>query len=1515
MILPEIRFQNIRPHENSRNIGFEELCCQLAALEPQPIGTTFVRKGRGGDAGVECFIQHVDGREIGWQAKYVERWSDTLKSQLDGSISTALDKHPALTVYVVCLPFDLPDARSGRGLTARGYWNKWVATWIAKATSTGRNLQIELWDASALTERLTRGNPAYAGRLLYWFGQEALTQLWMKQQFEKSRAALGSRYVPESNVELPIRQDFLSFVRDPSLIGEIEEWGRTLKERLYSAVSAAVRADAAGGAEHTEHMERELGTLIDCLDCSAVGLEAPYPVLVWANAAAQSTAEVRTVLGWAYGLAGADKKFDGASPVSWLQHELFCLADLLDQISAACASERWKLANLKRLLLVGEAGIGKSHLLADVVARQIAQGAPAILVLGSMFNDDEPWRQILTQLDLPFSMQVKHFLAALDSAAEAARMRALICVDALNERNGLDVWPDRLAVFLQTAEAFPRVAICVSCRTTYVDYIVPEHLDENALPRLTHQGFGGTAGEAAQRYLDMRGMVRPGAPNLLPEFNNPLFLKTCCDYLEKEGKTELPKGLQGVSAIFQFYVTAVVHSLTRRMQLDRRQHIVLRAIQRLTEAFVQAEASYLPVLDVGPLLDAFHASGGRVADSLMAQLESEGMLTIEPIRGEGDEVVDAVRFTFERFSDHQIAQRLLELHVDGDNSSSAFATERPLHEYIAGPNMYRHVGVIEALAIQLPQRFGLELPDLLPEGEVNWSIKQAFDQSLLWRDQSVFTARTLELVAKLLGTSRASLVLLEIATEPHNLFNARHLHKRLEAKCMALRDAQWSVFVAQHGDDEDGPIATLISWAHAQGMGTIDADRAELAAITLTWFLSTSARVIRDRATKALTCLLARRPQLAILLLQLFGKIDDLYVRERLFAAVYGAVLQGMARDEIANLAEAVYIDVFAKGCPPANALMREHARGVIRYAQWRNMLPPSIDMRMVEPPYKSAWPIEFVPDTVVDGYQQAYGKNWFHDDIVSSTGSHGDFGAYVIRPMVSHFSPMQSGMRLLRSEEICANWMEAFLSRATAEQLDAWLRYWDAAKTAKGEARWGDSPAKVELDAAERMFQATLSSDAWEGFRADARDYFIYSFFSGDGHYRGKATFNFAWACRWICKRAHEFGWTAQRFKEFESNDVRSTDRYDHRIERIGKKYQWLALHELAARMDDNLARIKDEYADDDDDDDDEEESESYAGAFELGLRDIDPSLLVRTTHYDGWRQWPKTWWFPAEQKLRTASPKERLAWKDSEIDIVNDSALIDVVDPQDGRHWLVLNTFADWRQSEVVKGKRVQQRSSWVRLTCLVVKKSDTLRLKKFLRQKRLTHPDQLPRLTLGSDIYIGEYPWHPSCNWEGGWWPDDMRPRMPVPVRPTVADYTRERAGYDYSLDKTVSVLLPAPWLIEAMDLRMLNGGELTYVDGNDRVSFFDPSVSQAGHQAALVDREAFLATLELQGLEAVWVIAGEKDVYGSSDPARSWGGTLAHSAVYRLVNGQFVRSLWFDRDESTKEQMVRYLEDDE
>jgi hypothetical protein len=231
MIIPAIDFRAIREHEGTRAKGFEELCCQLALLEPRPADAIHTRKGAGADAGVECFTRFADGRETGWQAKYYWNMDGSLTSALDKSIESALDKHPDLDTYIVCVPFDLPDPRTGtKTKSALDCWENWKNKWIAKAASENRNLKIPLWSAVELRERLARDDGLYGGRLLFWFDIRYMNIEWFRAQFDKIKADLGSRYTAETNIALPIRRALLGLARDPALGRDVGRWMTSISD-------------------------------------------------------------------------------------------------------------------------------------------------------------------------------------------------------------------------------------------------------------------------------------------------------------------------------------------------------------------------------------------------------------------------------------------------------------------------------------------------------------------------------------------------------------------------------------------------------------------------------------------------------------------------------------------------------------------------------------------------------------------------------------------------------------------------------------------------------------------------------------------------------------------------------------------------------------------------------------------------------------------------------------------------------------------------------------------------------------------------------------------------------------------------------------------------------------------------------------------------------------------------------------------------------------------------------------
>ena len=96
------------------------------------------------------------------------------------------------------------------------------------------------------------------------------------------------------------------------------------------------------------------------------------------------------------------------------------------------------------LVILGNAGAGKTHLLCDVAERALAKGCPTLLLRGIQFSPGmNVWKQIFARLHFACDSP-EEFLGALQACASAHRGRALIMIDALNEGDGASIWREHL---------------------------------------------------------------------------------------------------------------------------------------------------------------------------------------------------------------------------------------------------------------------------------------------------------------------------------------------------------------------------------------------------------------------------------------------------------------------------------------------------------------------------------------------------------------------------------------------------------------------------------------------------------------------------------------------------------------------------------------------------------------------------------------------------------------------------------------------------------------------------------------------------------------------------------------------------------------------------------------------------------------------------------------------------------------------------------------------------------------
>ncbi|MBW4652277.1 MAG: hypothetical protein KME20_04400 [Kaiparowitsia implicata GSE-PSE-MK54-09C] len=1431
MPVPDIDFTAIRLHRGVRSDAFEELCCQLAADEAKALGARYVRKGRGADGGIEAFAVLPGRAEVGWQVKYY--WTiESAITSLSDSLATALEKHPAMDRFVACIPFDPPDGRVRRTKSALAKWNEWRDAAVAKAAAAHRTLVIDLWPAQELKDRLLASDKA-AGRIAFWFDEALFSHAWFEEKLEKAVKSLGARYSPDTHVKLPIRHALLALTGDRAFVDELGQLARGLSQ-ARSLLPEDARPEAEAVRRVTDDAAAAMSKVVE-----ERPLELPLTELQAHVASAELAVD-------AWRRLYRERADD--TPPSELGRLRTRLADARERLR----SRRWSLVNARSLLVTGEGGRGKSHLLADACLHQVERGAPALLVPAHLLADGDPWTQIVASLDLPRHVRVVEFLGALDAAAQAAGVRALVVVDGINERGRQAMWSARLAGFLHDARPYPWISVVLSCRSTYLDVAIPPELDEADLPRLDHPGFSTSD---AARYLDMRGVMTLDAPWPLSEFDTPLFLKTLCDGLALTGRPELPRGSQGISAIFGIYSRAIADKIQRDMDLNPRLAHVQRLVDGLAREMTETGDPAIPYLRADEIATAILPNDGTSARDLLFQLISSGLLSTD-IAESGE----FVRFTFERFGDFAIASGSIASCENAADVNARLSEGGPLSRLLSGARGYVG-GALEALAVLLPERFGIELPDLPLGVRTRWQAAHAFDLSLSTRDATAFSDRTWELIGQG-GEVEEWEARIRLASEPDAEQNAEALHARLKALAMPERDATWSVHLAAPSQTAE----QLIEWSLASRKGKLAEQRALLLAITLTWFLSTSHRGLRDRATKAIVSVLADRAELVVPLLDRFLDVDDGYVSERLLCAIYGAALQGRwPRQAAADAVRAVDLRVFGSGCPPANCLSREHARLLIRWAKANSILPAQYDEAPSQGPCATDWPLEHVPDSLIRSFRRTYPNGHVGSDaIVRSCVDDGDFARYVLDRAVSDWSPARRGVYPLPTRQaLYDGWKRDFEAGAKPKDLAAYDALTRALEEDREESHWREGPKAVTAKAA---FEAAVGSDMYERWREEAE------YWRRSGMYqrqapRDRAEINLASARRWVCLQAHRLGWSQELHGAFD--DGVPTARMSHSVERIGKKYQWLALYELRARMADNLAPV-----------------DAGAKPEPDELRAIDPTLLAGIrlgATDDGFEQGPADDPLPPEDlpwrrtvHLPPVTLDDALIWRDDLEDLPDglDGIELELA----GRQWLALKGFDLWSGGRPDLDRQLTRWS-----TCFVVRRSDLQTfLKAVVGALGLDHD----HLVEGEErvpwrSYLGERPWLWDDEPDGGWrrthldW-DGLR------VRATTVGYLAEEGNYDQSVDVNVDARLPCRWLMDALGLRLGDGRAFEYLDGDGRVLFMDPTAEGNSSTAALIDRAAFLELLDRERLAAVWLTAGEKNVYGES-PGDGFGGRQHYARV--------------------------------
>jgi hypothetical protein len=1484
------KFESIRSWDGSKARAFEEFCYQLR--DSSPAGAELIKTGDP-DAGVEWYWRYGDGKEIGWQAKFIFDTDGLLKAMRE-SLKSAVEKREGLRKMTFCIPWDLADDPSrARGKQARERFDEAKDRWREFAPK----VEVELLSGGQLLDRLALEE--HRGREWFFFGDRILGKEWCSEELKGTIEDAGDRYTPQQNVDLPIDR-ILEAVAQPkdfeedlrSRLDAVLRAGREMFKRSESFPHWAEQLAAIKGAVVKLEGEPLLGQepptisterILEHVDEALQNLEnlaqALRPI-AWPPQSERSGALAKSA---ADKTLAAERERSAASAQSlWGKSQ--SVEDALGRLKSFLVGPACQAAERAALFVEGAAGRGKTHLFCDVGQRLLAHGHPVVVLLGQRFRDPSPWKTLASLLGDP-NLSPDEIATVLSASGEACGRRAVLFIDAINEATDASMWASELSDMRRRLTASKWIGFAVSCRTTYLDLVEPPGGPDQAFARVEHLGYRGREFEATERIFELHGLVQPHVPLLLPEFSDPLFLKLYCEGFKDDPHP--PSGSDHLSAVFERFVAARSERVRKALHLDRHLGIVGKAMDAFAERLAESGVEWLEYEQAESLINGFAPHLQSSPNTLLERMASEGLLAIDRAWvDENEELEEVVAFPYQRFSDHLVLGAFLEKRLpDAEQSEvlDAFAPGEQLGKWLQqAPG-----GLVEALAIQLPEKWGIELPDLWPppaeaDPRARFATRDAmrdFIASLVVRNRTAFGPRTTELVNDGFDQLPEDMAdaLISVAPDPAHPYNGARLHDFLAGHAMAARDAFWGQLLYQAFGDPGHSLDRLIRWAARGPYDTYPEDVVELACLPLVWTLALPNRFARDYATKALATLLIGRMDLCRRLIDRFAAIDDPYVKQRLVAAVVGSITRRRPkksdRPEVSRLLDALISSYIESDSALPDILTRDYIASLARSLRREKLITPRLLQRAL-PPYTSKPPRvprrkkyleETYPNT--EERHEGYGSLLF-----SALSTHSDWTRYEVSGQVDDFLPVKLGEPIPPKEEPNEE------SEWRTNQV-AWKRFLKSL-----------SSEHLELFTSEEKDQ-----DFGELLKLlDADQLMLLSkvYVRRGGRKRPKPrpmAFPVERAGRFIFQRCIEFGWTPALFGEFDRSVAwRDRGRESHKAERFGKKYQWIALYELLARLSDNFTMIG------------WRDVRSYEGAWQLRVRDIDPTVpperIKVGTDQEQARQptFPldsrPAWWSRGTPTFGELEPGKEGDWAELREDLPTPDDLLRLVDTS-GAPWVIVSGFHNWQRDSdelaSVTAEEAPDRDLTIRSLGTLVRRSHLDRLQHWLD----SHPDLVRAIPdwMSHPIYQAFWSEIPdesgAHDYPPGWRAAESEGRLPVRSVAVGLGYSAESSGIDCSLSQAISIESPSKYLSDLVGAQWDETRNL-WIDSNGHPFAQYRRTDDGFHNdhALMVSEAALAAVLRENGLALAVGMFCERRIFSRTtytDPkALGWTDYAGH-----------------------------------
>jgi len=905
------------------------------------------------------------GRWYGWQCKWYDLPSGraigaTRRRQIEDAIRKTEEALPGLTDWVLWARYPL----------TRGD-QEWFC-------SLQTEMRLHLWTDAEIEEHLS--GPAEILRSTY-FGELVLTTDFLNEKHKESTAPVKQRWLPEVHQIVDAERALRCALVEKKAWFELTE----VANRLQTTVTAVSGELSSLPADPGREVER----LVEVAVSIASVLTQMYNALVSGDYEVVRQELVNRNGPNAAWRALLRKLRNGRYPIVLQATNMVAdIAEAYDLLSDLTDSLDKRL-----IAVVADAGCGKTQLAAQLTAPMDDPPAGVLLHgrdLVSRKSLDDLARQIVINGRPVPSFEA--LVAAVDAAGRRVGRRLPIVIDGLNEAEDPRDWKSQLASLSALLDQYLYVLVVCTLRPDFVKEALPEEMERLEIPGFEHDTI-----EAIKRYFQFYKIDPRDAALPWRLLQHPLTLRMFCEVTNpKRNKVVGVEAMPGsLTALFEKYLDQVAERIAELSQRPWRYYDsdVRTALSKIGQHLWDTRSRSLDFDETRRIL----GDDGRPWDqSIVRALEQEGVLVRVTDHQPNS---NRLAIAYDPLVGHLVTDALLERYGGGNFRN--WLHEPETTALLAGELNQRHPfasDIFRALVGLVPRRmFRQQFWPLLDEPLRTTALYES-----AWLDKELLNNETVSHLAILVkeGPSGRRDLLERLwstrAAQSHPL-NAEFLDEVLRSMSMSERDLRWTEWVRRNQDELLEDIKHLEQrWRPNQPLNP----REQLRARWVMWNLTTTVRLLRDHATRALYWFGCRIPKALFDLTLDSLDINDPYVPERMLAACYGIAMSLWAdprgkelRKELPNFANNLLDKMFAPRSPypTRHVLMREYALGVVDLAIWvaRGCIPDE-KLNYLRPPF-SHIPSPFPNPNDIDD-----------SNIADAEGAiHMDFGNYTIGGLI----------------------------------------------------------------------------------------------------------------------------------------------------------------------------------------------------------------------------------------------------------------------------------------------------------------------------------------------------------------------------------------------------------------------------------------------------------------------------------------------------------------------------------